>query len=780
MNLRHSVIWLPVFATVGCQVGLTTATVKTNDSGLEQTDEPSSELGDDTSTEPSSEPSTEPAGEPSGEVGSLDTDDDGDGYSENLGDCNDADASVGPHALEIPSDDFDQNCDGMELCHQDSDSDGYATETVMISQDVLCGNDTGEATAFSPTTDCDDYDPSIFPMSTEIPNDGIDQDCDGVDAGNSGGGQTDQDGDGYDSTVDCNDYNASIYPGAPEIANDGIDQDCDGVDSTSSYPDYDGDGYDSSIDCNDFDGSVYPGAYDTPNDGIDQDCDGMDASSGSNCYSNEMLDCNGNCVPISWSGDGFCDSGVNSWHGNTVDYNCASLNYEDGDCSSSTDYDGDGFDSSTDCNDYDASIYPGAPEIANDGIDQDCDGVDSTSSYPDYDGDGYDSSIDCNDFDGSVYPGAYDIPNDGIDQDCDGVDSTSGSSCNNNEMLDCNGNCAPLFWYGDGVCDSGNISWNGNIVDYNCGTLYYENGDCSSGTDNDGDGFDFTVDCNDSDASIYPGAPEIANDGIDQDCDGVDQTTSTGGCSSVEITDCNGNCAPAYWLGDGICDQGSYSYLGNPIYLDCASLSYDSGDCSVPDADLDGYDASVDCNDNDSSIYPGALEIPNDGIDQDCDGVDSTSGSPTSYQGNETYEFASAQPFPGGRNCNMQFTITGTPSAVSCPTCTYVFDMSISMDSSSIYNSTFTHCDTLSNSMVVSYGFVSNYNGTGEQALLLYENGSWVPFAINNTVNFGSVDTVNFNGSTFNYSVGYMDYYGNSYYGSGYHTNHWTGTGVAN
>jgi hypothetical protein len=40
------------------------------------------------------------------------------------------------------------------------------------------------------------------------------------------------------------------------------------------------------------------------------------------------------------------------------------------------------------------------------------------------------------------------------------------------------------------------------------------------------------------------------------------------------------------------------------------------------DADRDGFSPPVDCDDTNSRVYPGAVEVPNDGIDQDCNGAD--------------------------------------------------------------------------------------------------------------------------------------------------------------
>ena len=87
-----------------------------------------------------------------------------------------------------------------------------------------------------------------------------------------------------------------------------------------------------------------------------------------------------------------------------------------------------------------------------------------------------------------------------------------------------------------------------NAVNYDNGVLV-DDGSCYFGVDEDGDGMlDSEGDCDDTDASIYLGAPEIPNDGVDQNCDGSD---------FIFIPDCNNsealNFNPAATVDDGSC-----------------------------------------------------------------------------------------------------------------------------------------------------------------------------------------------------------------------------------
>ncbi len=298
-------------------------------------------------------------------------------------------------------------------------------------------------------------------------------------------------------------------------------------------------------DCDDNQAAAYPGNTEIC-DEIDNDCNGIvdDMADGS-----------------------ICDDGT--------------IYYED------NDGDGSGGDVSTapttvttggDCDDSDATAFPGNPEVC-DGVDNDCDGtIDNLSTgtctvYEDTDGDGYGDEVstdgsgvttggDCDDTNPAVNPGAIEICGNTVDEDCSGADETC------------------TIYYddvdGDGYGD-----------------------DNTEHTTEDSDDVTVGGDCDDRNLNIHPGALEVCEsvgvgNGTDENCDGVIDE----GCS-IEI------------CGDGLDNDG------NGLQDDQEDISV----CDYSDADDDHYTVvDGDCNDNDATIHPNADSVCN-GIDMDCDGA---------------------------------------------------------------------------------------------------------------------------------------------------------------
>lgn len=226
------------------------------------------------------------------------------------------------------------------------------------------------------------------------------------------------------------------------------------------------------------------------------------------------------------------------------------------------DADGDGFSAETDCNDDDPAIHPFRDEIANDGVDQDCDGAD----FVDLDGDGYsEAEGDCADRDPAIHPGAVDRCDDGVDDDCDGLTPTC-------DDLDVDGDGASTR---EGDCDDEDPD-----VGPHAEETPYDgvDQDCDASTpddDLDGDGVRRGRDCDDADPSRAPGVPEVPGDGIDQDCDGRDARTDDrdldGYPADVDCDDDQARVNPGameVWA-DGVdqdCDgrdtRGTWSFVG--------------------------------------------------------------------------------------------------------------------------------------------------------------------------------------------------------------------------
>ena len=84
--------------------------------------------------------------------------------------------------------------------------------------------------------------------------------------------QPDRDGDGVLRPADCDDLDATIRPGAFDRPDDGRDEDCDGVPAVDR--DRDRDGFPVPLDCDDANRAIRPGAGERLGNRIDEDCDG--------------------------------------------------------------------------------------------------------------------------------------------------------------------------------------------------------------------------------------------------------------------------------------------------------------------------------------------------------------------------------------------------------------------------------------------------------------------------------------------------------------------------
>jgi MYXO-CTERM domain-containing protein len=603
--------------------------------------------------------------------GDFDCDDPGEFPETADADCDDGSVDTFPGATEVPGDGIDQDCDGGDLCYVDTDGDGARTNATRLSTDLDC-DDALEAPASAPM-DCVDSDPSRYPGAPELTGDGVDQDCDGGDtcfadgdgdgaAGPGVVGSADLDcadaGEGPTNT-DCDDADAARFPGATELVGDEVDQDCDGQETC--FEDADADGARSSgttlsadvdcddaseaaasdpADCDDADAATHPGALEVVGAGGDQDCTGTEL-----CFADVDLDGFRSDTDTVVSLDEDCadaaelvatvlvdcddaDAAVNP---GAVEVTC---NGSDEDCTVVTpddpDADSDGFGACVDCDDADDLVYPGSPEVC-DGVDQDCDstfdeGLPTTTWYLDGDADGYgdaafpttdclgprdgavDNDEDCDDADDTINPDGVEVRCSGVDEDCDEVstpdaiddDLDGWSACDD---IDCNDTSATTYPGAPESCDG---------LDTNCDGAFDD-------VDLDGDGATICGgDCDDGDATV-PAPAEVECNGADDDCDPT--TVDAADQDEDGWSTCDGD----------DCDDDDAAVNPDAVERTCNGVDDDCDPTTPDEVDRDGDEALCDdCDDDDPDVFPGADDPTCDDVDEDCDPETPTDcGDPT-------------------------------------------------------------------------------------------------------------------------------------------------------
>jgi hypothetical protein len=281
-----------------------------------------------------------------------------------------------------------------------------------------------------------------------------------------------------------------------------------------------------------------------------------------------------------------------------------------------------------------------------DAADNDCDGsVDEGNicpPCPDADQDGYGDAhcvggTDCDDYNPAIHPGRPDLCN-GFDDDCNpqtvngSGDPQIGAPCDGPDADQCN----------EGTYFCAGISL--SCSDTTANTVEQCNGlddDCdgnvpSNEADADGDGYRVCGgDCNDSNAGVHPGAPDLC-DTLDNDCN---PSTPNGSSDPQYGTACDGTDTDLCPEGTKFCSaQGAMLCSDvtsstvevcngldddcNPATADGAQDQFVGTACDGPDSDLcpEGTRQCVNgnlvCNDNTGST----LDICN-GLDDDCDSL---------------------------------------------------------------------------------------------------------------------------------------------------------------